>query len=759
MAPFRFLRFNGFHGFHRFNGRSLAEAAGVGGFVAAILLLIASAASAGDLRGRVLDPQDRPVVAADVMVLRGALVIGSARTGADGRFGPLALPDGDYAVVVAAPGLRAAPLAITVKSPAPNEIDVRLTLAAISESIVVSAAQVDTSLARATDSVTVMTAADLEARQIRTVADAVRDVPGFGVISSGGRGALTSFFPRGGESDYTLVLVDGIPQNTFGGAFDAAHLSTADVDRLEIVRGPQSALFGSGAIGGIVHVITRQGGPSRAFGLIEGGAYGTWRTSVSFAGSRRQWTWGGSIDKLSTDGNTAVRPNLGGPVSNDDYDSTRGSASLGWSDRPSRRVRVDVRGGRDERGFPGPYGSDPLHRFFGLDTKTRGRNTSIQLGASALLAGTGAIRHHAHFTFANLRGNYLGSFPSTDRTRRVTGRYQIDFTRRLVDVSGGWEGVQERADNTYVTGTTFQEVPIRRFISGLFVEARPNTGARLFVTTGVRLDYIKRQPLEDSPGTRPTFDADAVWSVNPKIAVAWVLGSTKIRFGAATGIKPPTTFDTAFTDNPNLKPERSRSMDIGVEQALAGSALVADVTWFANRYDDLIVAVRNVLAGASRYKSDNIANARARGLELGLSWRSKTGLSARAAWTLLDTEILGVDGLPGAAPSPYAVGDQLIRRPRQQGSLDLTWVTTRGTGFVKLNGRGVMADLEPNFGTPVLESRGFVTTTIGGSVCVSRNIDVIARVSNLFNRSYEEALGFPALGRAASVGVRVTAGR
>ena len=112
-----------------------------------------------------------------------------------------------------------------------------------------------------------ITRADLDARQITTVADSLRFVPGFGVVQSGGRGALTSIFPRGGESDYTLVLVDGIPQNAFGGGFDAAHLATGDIERIEVVRGPQSALFGSGAIGGVVHVITQQGGPHARAGL------------------------------------------------------------------------------------------------------------------------------------------------------------------------------------------------------------------------------------------------------------------------------------------------------------------------------------------------------------------------------------------------------------------------------------------------------------------------------------------------------------
>ena len=140
--------------------------------------------------------------------------------------------------------------------------------------MVVSASQVDRPLSRLTDSVTVVEKSDFESRQTETASDALRLVPGFGVIASGGRGALTSIFPRGGESDYTHVTIDGLPLNTFGGGFDAAHLSAAGVERMEVVRGPQSALFGSGAIGGVVSLSTLHGGPDRGQVLLEGGGDG-----------------------------------------------------------------------------------------------------------------------------------------------------------------------------------------------------------------------------------------------------------------------------------------------------------------------------------------------------------------------------------------------------------------------------------------------------------------------------------------------------
>jgi len=754
-------------------------------FVFLILSVVARPAFADTVRGRVVDPQDRPIVHAGVLILRGQTIVAQVTTDADGRFAPVTLTPGRYDVSVVAPGLRAKVQTIDVAQDSSLDLTFKLSLAARSESVFVSATQVDSALSRTSDSVTAITRADLDAHQITTVADSLRFVPGLGVVQSGSRGAVTSLFPRGGESDYTLVLVDGIPQNSFGGGFDAAHLSTGDIERIEIVRGPQSALYGSGAIGGLVQIITKQGGPTRAQGYVDGGGYGTWESGASAAGSSGAWRWGAAIDGLSTDGDTRFRDNLGTRVTNDDYSRVNASGGVGWSDRPDRSIRVDVRGGRNEGGFPGPYGSDPLQRYGGVDTLARGTNTLGEFGASAQFGSASSLRHHANVTFAHLNGKFVdGSFtdptvlgdPTFDRTRRATLRYQFDSNRRALGLSGGVEYTHERAENSFVTGPDFEDkLPINRNDTGFFVEARPVLGQRAFVTGGLRVERISRDALagDGSPFGRPTdLDADVVWSVNPKISAAWYLrpagaeptsgfgaGWTKIRGGAGTGIKPPTTFEIGFTNNPNLKPERSRSYDLGIEQALAGAALILDLTWFSNNYDDLIVAVPTAIAGPAKYRTDNIANARARGLEFGASARFPRGVAVRGSWTWLDTEVLGVDGLPTFAPAPYKVGDQLYRRPPQQGALDVTWTAGRTLVFGTVNGHGTMTDLEPNFGSPTFDNPGYAVASIGTSFRITPMLMVTARVNNLFDRAYEEAFGYPALGRSAMIGVRVTTGR
>ena len=721
--------------------------------------LAAPPVSAERLVGRARDPHHRAVGLADVIHTQGSRVLATAKTAADGRFGPLAVLPGEYELVISSTGLQSAPQRVTITDKDGDlDLEVALKLAAVRESVVVSATQVDSARSRVPDSVTVIDREDVAARQIETVADVVRRAPGFGVVQSGGRGAVTSFFPRGGESDYTLVLADGIPLNAFGGGFDAAHLSPSDIERVEVVRGPQSALFGGGAIGGVVHVRTRSGGPLRGEASFAGGGYGTTIGRAAAAGSRGSWAWGGAIDWTNSDG----------AVENDDYERIAGSASIGWSDRTDRRVRADVRLGRDERGNPGPYGSDPAGFSDGVDTISRGTNRTRALGGSVTLGDPARFRQLMQVAWTDAPSEYTSPFgPSEDRSRRLTGRYQIDLDRAGLGWSAGWEGLVERADNTFITGEDFEEIPVKRNLNGFFVESRWRPNARGTVHAGVRLERIARTALAGDPNPfapRPAFDTDVVWSANPKLAVAWLVGSreanwTRIHGGAGTGIKPPTAFDIAFTDNPSLKPERSRSVDAGIEQALAGGAFVLDGTWFYNRYDQLIVTVGSSFAGASRYRTDNIANARATGLEVGATWRAPGGFTVRGAWTSLSTEILEVDNAPGQAPSPYSVGGTLVRRPGGQGLVDVTWTSNRVRAVLTVNGRGDVTDLEPNFAQSLYTNPGYVATMAGVSVAIGRGVEAFGRVTNLFNQSYEEVLGYPALGRAGMMGIRVAGSR
>ena len=743
--------------------------------LASSLLIAARLASAATLAGQVTDPDGRGITAARILVVNSLGLVAEAVTESGGTYEIAQLDAGRYQIRVIVDGLRTDPVDVALTADERREVSLRMRLSAIAESIVVSAAQIDVPLSSVADSVTVITAAELEARQIETVADALRLVPGLVVTRSGGRGAITSLFPRGGGSDYTLVLVDGMRANSFGGGYDFAHLSVGNIDRIEIVRGPQSAVFGSDAIGGVVRVVTRRGGRPRLDGLVEGGGLGTIRSALGAAGTAGTWTWGAGAEKTRSDGYTGAAAN-GERVSNDDYDLSHVSGTLGRQRPNGADFFVAAHLSRDERGFPGPFGSDPIGVFGGVDRISRGVNNTRQVGGRFAYPWTPRVRQRIEAIYADISGEFVSAFdpadPSTNGTKRLDARIQEDvaFTSAL-GASVGVELTRERGSSTFVTGSAGQPIPIERGLAGTYAELRLVQQNRLFVTGGVRLEHLTRDPVEPDPSSfspRPAFPSQTINSVNPKIAVSYAVrrpgegrAATRLHASAGTGIRPPNAFEIAFTDNPNLKPERSRSIDVGMEQQFAGGAYHLAATVFFNRYDDLIVTVGRSLRDASRYRTDNISNARARGLELSGEARLPRGLAVGASHTFLATDILSVDGLERLAPAPFAVGDPLIRRPRHQSAATVRYSAVRLSAFAELLQRSRTLDLEPNFGSSggLFFSSGYSTINAGVSVPIGGRLRVFARGLNLTHRKYEETLGYPALGRSGIVGVRVATSR
>lgn len=737
---------------------------------ASICLLVVSAlpVCASGVRGTVRDPDARPVAGARVTLVSPAGLVAEGATDASGAFA-IDAPDGRFRLVVDAPGLRADPVFVTLPADAGTSLDLLLQVSAIAETVVVSAAQVEQPQGAAPIALSVVTAADLERRQAETVAEALGAVPGFEVARNGGRGALTSVFPRGGESDFTLVTVDGTRLNAFGGQFDFSALSVADVERVEVVRGPHSAVFGADAGGAVVHVVTRQGGPVRASAMVEGGGFGTGRVTASSSGGWRRLVFGAATEHSQSDGFTGLAPATGERVSNDDWRFDHASVQLG-ADVGRTRVRGNARRTSTNRGFPGAFGSNPNATYAAVDRVSRGETTTLAGGASVQHT-SGRLQVRGDASALDADGTFVSTYGRTiSGTRRVSARGQIDAapTSRL-GLSAGIETFRERASSTYITAESGELVPVDRRAVGSFAEGRLEVTDRLQLSVGVRAESIAREALPSSTfAGRPAMPEDTVVSVNPRAAASMLVhasdgGSTwvRLRASAGTGIRPPDAFEIAYTDNPSLRPERNRGVDAGVELGLLGGGLVADATVFTNAYDDLIVAVGRSFQDASRYLTDNISNARARGVELSLAGRLRRGVEARVSYTGLDTGILAVDGSSGAAPSPFTVGEPLIRRPKHRATADVSWATTRSSAFARLTARSGVLDVDPTYGAfgGKIHAAGYWVADAGASVAIGRHLDVFGRVNNLFDRQYEEALGFPALGRHAIVGVRVAARR
>ncbi len=778
--------------------------------------------------GTVIDPDGRTVANAEVLLTQAASIAARSRTDEAGVFRVDGLRPGRYQVTVALEGFRADPQIVDVAGDQPREVTVRLRLSAVSESVVVSASRLDVPLSFVADSASVVTGHDIEARQIETVADALRFVPGLEVARSGGRGSVTSLFARGGESDYSLVSVNGMRANAFGGGFDFAQLPSSNIERIEVVRGPGSALFGSDAIGSVVQVITRQGGRPRVDATVEGGSLGTTRLAVSSSGSRGRWTWGGAVERVASNGFTGVAPATGERVSNDDYRSHQATGTATWRGRGGAELAFNGAWIWSDRGYPGPYGSNPLGFYTAVDRLSRGVADTRQAGASLVVPlARGRVHQHAQVAWFDLANDFTSLYGlSSSGTRRLVARSQTDVALAgSTELSAGLDLQHERARNDFITGTASFPVPIVRDLAGVFAEVRHQHGSRLAMSGGLRFEDVRRDALDGSPNPytpRPPFPAETDRAVNPKASVSYLLytgaadssrvtdsargvtdsapaetrvpvesGSSRvpagsgsspvpvgsgfsrigssfsriawlrIRGSAGTGMRAPDAIEIAFTDNPRLKPERSRSGEVGVEAGLDGGQAVVELTYFANRYDDLIVAVGPAMRDASQYRTDNIANARSQGLELGGHLKTRWGLDAHVAYTWLDSAVLAVDRAGGEAPPPFHVGDALLRRPRHEGSVDLLFARGRFTAYSQLGARGRTLDVEPSYGAlgGLFWNPGFATMRCGASWKLHPALTLVGRVDNVFDRRYEETFGFPALGRTIMAGVRVAAGR
>ena len=436
----------------------------------------AYAAFAGPVTGRVVDPDGRPAPGATVLLVQGSSIVASAVSDGSGQFALAAPAEGRFELRVALEGFRAEPVTINGDKETHEVGTITLAVSAISESMLVSASQTDIPLTTTSSSVTVITGEQLEAHQVESLGDALRIVPGLWVAASGGRGAITSVFPRGGESDYSLVLIDGVQANAFGGGYDFAHEPIANIDRIEIVRGPQSALYGSNAIGSVIRVVTKRGGPPSVGGSVEGGSFGTSRLTASTAGGLDAWQWGLAAERLATDGmNGEVAP-VGETVENDDYERHGVAGGVGWAPRPGTGVRADVHYLRDERGFPGPFGSNPGGFFSGIDTVARGEDERWLTSISGAAPLSSSVRVQAQVAQSRIDDVFESSFgSSTSFSRRTNVRGQVDL-RASSDLEGsaGAEYQRERAGSTFITDSSSHEVPVERSLTGVFAEARWN---------------------------------------------------------------------------------------------------------------------------------------------------------------------------------------------------------------------------------------------------------------------------------------------
>src|SRR5262249_53782839 len=287
---------------------------------------------------------------------------------------------GSYTLVANVSGFSERPAEIALEANASKTLDLHLVLSAVEERVAVSASLDGALASQVGSSMSIIPRQEMEDRDAHSVPDVLRNVPGVEVSQSGRYGGATSLFIRGGNSNYNLVMIDGVAVNLFGGDFDFASMATDGVERVEVSRGPESALFGSNAVAGVVNLISESGDRAPQFSfLAEGGSYHTPRFAAGGSGLFRGFRWAYNLSRLDSNG----------LVAHDWYRNQSSYVSLGYSRSPRRQFTLHFFGNANSAGSPGPYGSDPDHLFSGIDTVSRDKQNlfAYQAGYSEQFTG------------------------------------------------------------------------------------------------------------------------------------------------------------------------------------------------------------------------------------------------------------------------------------------------------------------------------------------------------------------------------------
>ena len=620
------------------------------------------------------------------------------------------------------------------------------------EPIVVTATRTPLPISRLGSRVTVLTGADLRAAGYATVADALQGVAGLAVAQTSGPGSNTAVFLRGGESDYVKVLVDGVPLNEPGGAYDFANLTTDNVERIEIVRGPTSVLHGSDAVSGVVHLVTRAGG-TRYAGGVRGGSSGTAEADAELAGGTESASYAVTGAWRRADGLYPV---------NSGYENTTIAGRLRVA--PTAGVSADftLRTVNAEYRYP----TDGAGNVVDTNQRQLTRSTTLGLTLARRVSRAAYVR-------LALRSNAIGGGIDDppdgpgDTLGAFAYRSQRDLDRRLVDLWADWTV----APGVTVTGGGGYEHQRDRSTSEGQSEFGPygsTTDARRHNWAGYAEAALVRGPVAVTAGTRldrnERFGTFVTWRASASANAALGL---RVFASGGTAFKEPTFFEqyggSFVIGNPALTPERTMSWEVGLEQTVLGGRARWSAGYFGQRFRDLIqYAFTPQTPGGANYV--NLAAANADGLEFEGTALLVAGVRLGAQYTYLHTLVTDAGVLPDD-DAAFREGDRLLRRPRHAAAVQARWDGGPLGAHAAVRWTGSRADADfASFPATRVDLPAYTVVDVGltvrplGTFAPIRTSTIEIQVRNLFDATYQLAYGFPTPGRTVLVGLRIRAG-
>jgi vitamin B12 transporter len=603
--------------------------------------------------------------------------------------------------------------------------------------LVITATRVPTPVNDVASSITVIGADEIQQKQQLTLPSVLADVPGLNVVQTGGPGGLTNVFIRGTNSNQVKVLLDGIDvsdPSSLDGSFDFAHVLTSDINRVEVLRGPQSGLYGGDAIGGVINIITKAPapGPLQLNGSIEGGSFGTLNATASASGTQGKLSYLLDFAHFTTGATPVTPPSLvppGIPYNDDSYENATGTIKLGLAVSDN----VDL-------GLVARYVN------YTLDTQnTVPEFLPDQTNTSQLF--TRATAHFVNFdgvldqtfgvAFTDYRNRFLDpNFTSPEvfppNPSDFNGqRTKFDWQGNVTLAAGQIVtlGAEHELDRTAATTAVPPALVASYANDAGYVQLQSSFYEQLFNTLSLRYDSNSQF------GGKATYHEGLAYLI-PGMG-------TKLKGTVGTGYNPPSldelyeNFPGAdFFANPNLKPETSFGYDVGFEQSLLANRLGFGATWFHNNITNLI----DVNDTGTSFT--NIGEATTYGVESFIFYTPWDPLRLRADYTYT----MATDDI---------MHSELLRRPKNKASLNAKWQVMENLTFsATAIYLGSWADVTRG-GTPCVSGGGYTVINIAGSYDLGNGVTAFAHIDNLLDRQYQDPVGFQRPGLGVFAGVRV----
>jgi vitamin B12 transporter len=590
------------------------------------------------------------------------------------------------------------------------------------DDVVVTATRSEVPLKQAASSVTVIDEERIQEKHLSTVLEVLREVPGLDIVQTGGLGGTTSAFLRGTNSNHTLVLIDGVQVNSATtGAFDFGNLTTENIERIEIVRGPQSTLYGSDAIGGVIQIFTKKGkGANQSSVSFEAGSFLTFRETIGLNGSSEIIDYSFSAERLDSQGFSKANETMGN-TEKDGYENTAlssrvglglfGNSYLQWMGRYTvSKTDLD--------------GCNPVTFFCPVDDPNFVQHTRNLVSALSLTTPVTEFweqRLSFSFHLEELEGVDPDTSSSNFKLRTVGDR--IDWQNQFALAQAG----------RFTLGYEYESEAGES--QGNFDETLENhAGYALFefqfapfiLNAGGRFDENNRY------GSETTYKIEGAYFLD--------LTGSKIRAAYGTGFHGPTLSDLFFPNfgNPNLEPEKSRSVEAGIEQGLFGENLKISGTYFNTVVDDLIVFVFDPVTFSGM--AENVQEAKMDGLEFEAQVVPFAGFSLFGNYTFTDTK-------------NQDTGAKLARRPKHKANAQLSIFPLKDLRLI-LDMRYVGERFDDTANTVRLSP--YILFNLAGTYHLTPQWEVFGRVENVFDREYEEVAGYGPAGVSGYGGVKVS---